>query len=166
MPSHNKRERPEAQSDEEKKRQAKERRADLIAGKIETQLCAGYNKLHRTGVLLHQVKANLEMIGGLVCRQKDEIKQNIKDLHAVQRGTNIRLTVVAEAAQLKYLKAMYDQISELSKVEEAIAKAHAEASEDNAKRTGHGRHSRPFGQARGEMRERQAVASKDPQKLQ
>ena len=136
MPSHNKRERPDAQSEEEKKRQAKERRADLIASKIETQLCAGYNKLHRTGVLLHQVKANLEMIGGLVCRQKDEIKQNLRDLHEAERGTNIRLTVVAEAAHLQYLNAMYEQIRELGKVEEAIAKAHAEASEENEKRNG------------------------------
>ena len=136
MPPHNKRDRPAAQCDEEKKRQAKERRADLVAGKIEAQLCAGSNKLRRTGVLLSQVKANLEMIGGLVCRQKDEIKQNIKDLLEAQRGANIRLTVVAEAAQPQYLNAMYDQIRELRKVEEVIAKARTEASEQNEKRSG------------------------------
>ena len=77
-----------------------------MAGKIETQLCAGYNKLRRTGVLLHQVKANLEMIGGLVCRQKDEIKQNLRDLHETERGTNIKLTVVAEARQQRLRSAL------------------------------------------------------------
>ena len=82
MSSHNKRERSDAQGEEDNARQAKERRADLTASKIETQLCAGFNKLHSTGVLLHQAKTNLEMIGGLVCRQKDEIKQIIAGLRA------------------------------------------------------------------------------------
>ena len=53
------------EGEEDKTRKAKERRADL-ASKIETQLCAGVNKLHSTSVLLNQAKTNLEMIGGLV----------------------------------------------------------------------------------------------------
>ena len=78
------------------------------------------------------------MVGGLVCRQKDELQQVISRLHDTSRGTgnSLRLTVVAEAAHQKYEKAMYDQIKELAAVEEALAQAHTVIAEDNEKRNG------------------------------
>ena len=138
MSSHNKRERVDVPGDEDKARRAKERRTELIVSKIETQLCAGFTKLHSTRVILGQAKANLEMVGGLVCRQKEELKQIISCLHLARRGpaNDVRLTVVAEAAHQKFEKAMYDQINELSSVEEALASAHDVIAEDNERRNG------------------------------
>ena len=59
-------------------------------------------------------------------------------MHEARRGTGntLRLTVVAEAAHQRYEKAMFDQIKELSAVEEALAQAHTVISEDNEKRSG------------------------------
>ena len=87
-------------------REAKERRVDLTLQRIETQLNAGFTKLHGTAALLGQAKANLELIGGLISRQKDEIKQTVTGLLASRRGTakDVKLTVVAEAAFVKYVE--------------------------------------------------------------
>ena len=138
MSSHNKRERADVPGDEEKARQAKERRAELTVSKIESQLCACFSKLHSTRVILGQAKANLEMVGGLASRQKEELKQIISRLHAARRGpaNDVRLTVVAEAAHQRFEKAMFDQIHELSLVEEAFANAHTVIAEDNERRNG------------------------------
>ena len=138
MSSNNKRERADVPGDEGKARQAKERRTELTVSKIESQLCAGFTKLHGTRAILSQAKANLEMVGGLACRQKEELKQIISRLHAARRGpaNDVRLTVVAEAAYQKYEKAMFDQIHELGLVEEALANAHTVIAEDNERRNG------------------------------
>ena len=138
MASHNKREREDTPGDEEKARRAKERRTEIVVSKIETQLCAGFNKLHSTQVILGQAKANIEMVGGLVCRQKEQLQHIVSQLHAARKGpaNNIHLTVVAEAAHQKYEMAMYDQIHELSKVEEALDSAHQVIAENNEKRNG------------------------------
>ena len=140
MTSHNKRGRAMGQDDggEEREREAKERRTAQSLHKIETQLNAGFTKLHSTAVLLSQAKANLEMIGGLVCRQKDEIKQTIDGILVSRRGQakDVKLTVVAEAAYQKYLVSLYQQRHELNLVEEAIANAHKVVAEDNVKRSG------------------------------
>ena len=138
MSSHNKRESVDVPGGEEKARRAKERRTEIVVGKIETQLCAGFTKLHSTKVILGQAKANIEMVGGLVSRQKEELQQIVSLLHAARRGpaNDVRLTVVAEAAHQKFEKAMYDQIHELSKVEEALASAHQVIAEDNESRSG------------------------------
>ena len=103
-----------------------------------TQLSAGFCKLHGAKIILNQAKANIEMVGGLVCRQEDEIQQIISRLHDARRGVgnNVRLTVVAEAAHQKYEKAMNDQIKELAAVEEALAQAHTIIAEDNEQRNG------------------------------
>ena len=138
MPPGNKRERDDSEGDEERARRAKERRIDIIVNKVATELNTGFCKLHSTKTILGQAKANLEMVGGLVCRQKDELKQVISRLHAARRGTGntCLLTVVAEAAHQKYERAMYDQIKELSEVEEALAQAHTVLSADNERRSG------------------------------
>ena len=123
---------------DEKERQAKARRTEQSLNKIESHLYAGFSKLHSTAVILSQAKSNLEMIGGLVCRQKEEIKQIISGLHASRRGQakDLKLTVVGEAAYQKYLVALYQQVNELNLVEEAITNAHTVVTEDNAKRNG------------------------------
>ena len=138
MSSQHKRERDDATGDEEKARRAKERRTETVVSKIEAQLCAGFNKLHSTQVLLGQAKANIEMVGGLVCRQKEQIQHIVSQLHAARKGpaNDVRLTVVAEAAHQKYEMAMYDQIHELCKVEEVLDSAHQVISENNEKRNG------------------------------
>ena len=59
---------------DEREREAKARRTENSLNKIESHLSAGFSKLHSTAVILSQAKSNLEMIGGLVCRQKDEIR--------------------------------------------------------------------------------------------
>ena len=133
-----KRGRDVAQDEGDQTRRAKERRTELVVGKIEAQLCAGFNKLHSTQVLLGQAKANIEMVGGLVCRQKEQLQHIVSQLHAARKGpaNNIHLTVVAEAAHQKYEMAMYDQIHELSKVEEALDSAHQVIAENNEKTNG------------------------------
>ena len=138
MPPSNKRERDDSVAEEGRARLAKEKRNELIVNKVATQLNAGFCKLHSTKTILNQAKANLEMVGGLVCRQKDELQQVISRLHEARRGTGntLRLTVVAEAAHQKYEKAMYDQMKELAAVEEALAQAHTVIAEDNEKRNG------------------------------
>ena len=138
MSSHNKRESVDVPGGEEKARRAKERRTEIVVGKIETQLCACFTKLHSTRVILGQAKANLEMIGGLICRQKDEHKQALLRLQAARRGPSneVKLTVVGEAAYQKFQLAMHDQIQELGLVEAAIANAHTALAEDNEKRNG------------------------------
>ena len=138
MTSNNKRDRADVPGEEGRTRQAKERKTELVVSRVEAQLCAGFTKLHSTKAILSQAKANLEMVGGLVCRQKVEIQQIISRLHDARRGAgnNVRLTVVAEAAHQKYEKAMYDQIKELSAVEEALAQARTVIAEDNEKRNG------------------------------
>ena len=109
-----------------------------MVGKVEAQLCAGFNKLRSAQVLLGQAKANIEMVGGLVCRQKEQIQHIASQLHAARRGpaNDICLTLVAEAAHQKFEMAMYDQIHELSKVEEVLDSAHQVISENNEKRSG------------------------------
>ena len=111
---------------------------DLTLQRIETQLNAGFTKLHGTAALLGQAKANLELIGGLISRQKDEIKQTVTGLLASRRGPakDVKLTVVAEAAYVKYVTYLYAQRHELEVVEEAIAKAHNVIAADNDKRSG------------------------------
>ena len=138
MPPSNKREREDSAAEEGRARLAKEKKNELIVSKVATQLSAGFCKLHGTKTILNQAKANIEMVGGLVCRQKDELQQVISRLHEARRGTGnaLRLTVVAEAAHQKYEKAMYDQIKELAAVEEALAQAHTIIAEDNEKRNG------------------------------
>ena len=136
MPPNNKRERADGAEDEGKARLAKEKKTELTVSKVATQLSAGFCKLYGTKVILNQAKANIEMVGGLIGRQKDEIRQVISRLHEARRGTGVRLTVVAEAAHQKYEKAMYDQIKELSAVEEALAQAHTVIAEDNEQRNG------------------------------
>ena len=138
MPSNNKRDRADGPGEEGRTRQAKERKTELVVSRVEAQLCAGFSKLHSTKAILSQAKANLEMVGGLVCRQKVEIQQIISRLHDARRGAgnNVRLTVVAEAAHQKYEKAMHDQIKELALVEEALAQACAIIAEDNEQRNG------------------------------
>ena len=138
MSSHNKREREDAPGGDEKARRAKERRTEIVVGKIETQLCACFNKLHSTQVILGQAKANIEMVGGLVCRQKQELQHIVAQLHAARRGpaNDVRHTVVAEAAHQKFEMAMYDQIHELSKVDEVLDSAHQVIAENNEKRNG------------------------------
>ena len=138
MSAQAKRGRDVAQDEGEQTRRAKDRRTELVIGKVETQLCAGFNKLHSTQVLLGQAKANIEMVGGLVCRQKEQLQHIVSQLHAARKGpaNNIHLTVVAEAAHQKYEMAMCDQIQELSKVEEALDSAHQVIAENNEKRNG------------------------------
>ena len=140
FPTSMKRGRAAGQDDggEERDREAKERRVDQALQKIEVQLNAGFTKLHGTAAMLDQAKANLEMIGGLVCRQKDELKQTVAGLLASRRGPakDVKLTVVAEAAFQKYLTFLYQQRHELEEVEEAIAKAHTVVAADNVKRSG------------------------------
>ena len=109
-----------------------------MVGKIEAQLCAGFTKLHSTQVLLGQAKANIEMVGGLVCRQMEQLQHIVNQLHDARRGpaNSIQLTVVAEAAHKKYETAIYDQLQELHKVEEALCSAHQVIAENNEKRNG------------------------------
>ena len=138
MSAQAKRGRNATQDDGEHMRKVKERRAEIVVSKVETQLCAGFNKLHGTQVLLGQATANLEMVGGLVCRQKEQLQQIVSQLHAARRGpvNNVHLTVVAESAHKYYEKAIYDQIHELGKIEEALDTAHQIVSERNEKRHG------------------------------
>ena len=133
-----KRGRDAAQDDGEQSRRAKERRTEIVVGKVEAQLCAGFNKLHSTQVLLGQAKANIEMVGGLVCRQKEQLQHIVSQLHAARKGptNNIPLTVVAEAAHKHYELAIYAQIHELGKIEEALDTAHQIVAERNEKRHG------------------------------
>ena len=109
-----------------------------MVSKVEAQLCAGFNKLHSTQVLLGQAKANIEMVGGLVHRQMEQLQYIVNQLHEARRGpaNNILLTVVAEAAHKKYETAIYDQLHELGKVEEALSSAHQVIAETNEKRNG------------------------------
>ena len=138
MSSHSKRGRADDPGDDEKERQAQERRTEQSLRKIESHLFACFSKLHSTKVILGQAKANLEMVGGLASRQKEELKQVLSRLHASRRGpaNDVRLTVVGEAAHQRYEKAMLDQIQELSLVEEALSDAHTVLAEDNEKRNG------------------------------
>ena len=138
MSAQAKRGRDAAQDDGEHTRRVKERRTEIVVSKVEAQLCAGFNKLHSTQVLLGQAKANIEMVGGLVCRQKEQLQHIVSQLHAARRGpvNNILLTVVAEAAHKKYEMAIYDQIHELSKIEEALDSTHQVIAENNEKRNG------------------------------
>ena len=138
MSAQAKRGRNAAQDDGEHTRKVKERRTEIVVSKVETQLCAGFNKLHSTQVLLGQATANLEMVGGLVCRQKEQLQHIVSQLHAARRGpvNNVHLTVVAESAHKFYEKAIYDQIHELGKIEEALDTAHQIVSERNEKRHG------------------------------
>ena len=138
MSSHSKRGRADDPGDGEKERQAKERRTEQNLRKIESHLFACFSKLHSTKVILGQAKSNLEMIGGLICRQKEELKQVISRLHASRRGpaNDVRLIVVGEAAHQRFELAMLDQIQELSLVEEALSNAHTVLAEDNEKRNG------------------------------
>ena len=138
MSSHSKRGRADDPGDGEKDRQAKERRTEQNLRKIESHLFAGFSKLRSTKVILGQAKSNLEMIGGLICRQKEELKQVISGLHAARRGpaNDVKLTVVGEAAHYRFERAMQEQIQELSQVEEALSNAHTVLAEDNEKRNG------------------------------
>ena len=138
MSAQAKRGRDAAQDDGEHTRRVKERRTEIVVSKIETQLFAGFNKLHSTQVLLGQATANLEMIGGLVCRQKEQLQHIVSQLHAARKGptNNIPLTVVAEAAHKHYELAIYAQIHELGKIEEALDIAHQIVTEKNEKRNG------------------------------
>ena len=133
-----KRGRPDGPGDDGQKRQAKERKTEHTVRKIESHIFACFSKLHSTKAILGQSKSNLEMIGGIVNRQKEELQQTIMRLHASRRGpsNDVRLTVVAEAAYNKIEQATYAQIQELATVEAALAAAHTILSEDNEARNG------------------------------
>ena len=86
MSAQAKRGRNAAQDDGDHTRKVKERRIEIVVSKVETQLFAGFNKLHSTQILLGQAKANLEMVGGLVCRQKEQLQHIVSQLHAARKG--------------------------------------------------------------------------------
>ena len=138
MASNHKRGRDEDPGEGGKGRRTKEKKIEHTCGMIESHLFSCFSKLHSTKVILGQAKANLEMIGGLISRQKDEHKQALLRLQAARRGPSneVTLTVVGEAAYQKFQLAMRDQIQELGLVEEAIANAHTVVAEDNVKRSG------------------------------
>ena len=133
-----KRDKQDGQGDEDKQRKDKERKTEHTVRQIESHLFACFSKLYSTKAILGQSKANLEMIGGIVNRQKEELKQAISRLHATRRGpkNDVRLTVVAEAAYAKIEQATSAQIQELSHVEAALAAAHTILSEENEARSG------------------------------
>ena len=123
--------RPGPENDEERKRLAKERQMEHSLKKIESHLLAGFAKLHSTKEIVNQTKANIEMIGGIVSRQKEELKRAHERMKAVQ-PTNFRLTVVAEAACSKVAEAVKAQISELDALETTLADVHNKVTEPNA----------------------------------
>ena len=138
MASNHKRGRDEDPAEGGKGRRTKENKIEHTCGMIESHLLSCFSKLYSTKAILGQAKANLEMIGGLISRQKDEQKQALLRLQAARRGPSneVKLTVVGEAAYQKFQLAMHDQIQELGLVEAAIANAHTALAEDNEKRNG------------------------------
>ena len=125
----------ETDDDENKQRIAKERRIEHTVRKVETHMMASFSKLHSTGVILNQAKANVEMVGGLGSRHKEELK--ITRLRLVgSLPQDFRLTTVATAATNRFEKALHDQVDEINKVEQALSAAHEILSEQNTARQG------------------------------
>ena len=114
------------QPDDDRTRAAKERRVDAAVQKVEQQLNSNFAKLHSSKAVLEQATSTLEMIGGLISRQKLELNDA---LHRLRRACptdhgEFRLTVVADAAVKKYDQYTHLQVLALERVESAVAAAH------------------------------------------
>ena len=111
---------------------SKERRIEAAVEKVEQQLNANLAKLHSTTAVMEQATTTLEMIGGLVSRQKQELTEALQRLRrsSSSNGKEYRLTVVAEAAVKKYDQYSQDQVLALERVEAAVVAAHEALSQE------------------------------------
>ena len=130
-----KRPRVDMPDDDLRQRMAKERKAEHSLRKIETHMMAGFSKLHSTGVIINQAKSNIEMIGSMISRQKEQLKSTRLRLIAAL-PQDFRLTTVAAAASTRFDQAMMDQTEELTKIEQALSAAHEAVAEQNVQRHG------------------------------